>query len=245
MSWLRSPPGWSAVHWSRWWAGGTGKSRLAIEVGRAVDAEFSDGVWFIVGRRERSAAGRRHGGADARDRRGVESSHGRASHRPPRGRRLLFILDNCEHLAGACAELVPPVLSGAPGVRILATSRQPLGLGGEELGAGGTARLPPPEVRREQAMRSAAVQLFIERATAARPSFTFDDEDLGRIVEVVRGLEGIPLAIELAAARASVLTPSQIADRLDDKFRLLRSPVLPWSPDTARWRPRSVGAMSC
>ena len=72
-------------------------------------------------------------------------------------------------------------------------------------------------------MRSAAVQLFIERATAARPGFTFDDEDLGRIVEVVRGLEGIPLAIELAAARASVLTPSQIADRLDDKFRLLRA----------------------
>ena len=72
-------------------------------------------------------------------------------------------------------------------------------------------------------MRSAAVQLFIERATAARPGFTFDDEDLGRIVEVVRGLEGIPLAIELAAARASVLTPSQIADRLDDKFRLPRA----------------------
>ena len=94
----------------------------------------------------------------------------------------------------------------------------------------GPLGLPPPEVRREQAMRSAAVQLFIERATAARPSFTFDDEDLGRIVEVVRGLEGIPLAIELAAARASVLTPSQIADRLDDKFRLRAPPLLPCEP---------------
>ena len=189
-----------------------------------MDAEFSDGVWFIPL-------------ADVSDPRLVADTVGRTlgieggSSRPMaerlidhlRGRRLLFILDNCEHLAGACAELVPPVLSGAPGVRILATSRQPLGLGGEELVPVGPLQLPPPEVRREQAMRSAAVQLFIERATAARPSFTFDDEDLGRIVEVVRGLEGIPLAIELAAARASVLTPSQIADRLDDKFRLLRA----------------------
>jgi predicted ATPase/tetratricopeptide (TPR) repeat protein len=205
-------------------SGGTGKSRLAIEVGRAVDAEFSDGVWFVPL-------------ADVSDPRLVADTVGRTlgieggSSRPMaerlidhlRGRRLLFILDNCEHLAGACAELVPPVLSGAPGVRILATSRQPLGLGGEELVPVGPLRLPPREVRREQAMRSAAVQLFIERATAARPGFTYDDEDLGRIVEVVRDLEGIPLAIELAAARAAVLTPSQIADRLDDRFRLLRA----------------------
>ena len=205
-------------------SGGTGKSRLAIEVGRALDDQFSDGVWFVPL-------------ADVSDPRLVADTVGRTlgieggSSRPMadrlidhlRGRRLLLVLDNCEHLAGACADLVLGILAGAPGVRILATSRQPLGLGGEELVPVGPLRLPPREVRREQAMASAAVQLFLERARAAKPSFNPDDEDLSRIVEVVRGLEGIPLAIELAAARSSVLTPAQMADRLDDRFRLLRA----------------------
>ena len=193
-------------------------------MGRALDDQFSDGVWFVPL-------------ADVSDPRLVADTVGRTlgieggSSRPMadrlidhlRGRRLLLVLDNCEHLAGACADLVLGILAGAPGVRILATSRQPLGLGGEELVPVGPLRLPPREVRREQAMASAAVQLFLERARAAKPSFNPDDEDLSRIVEVVRGLEGIPLAIELAAARSSVLTPAQMADRLDDRFRLLRA----------------------
>ena len=186
--------------------------------------EFSDGVWFVPL-------------ADVSDPRLVADTVGRTlgieggSSRPMadrlidhlRGRRLLLVLDNCEHLAGACADLVPGILAGAPGVRILATSRQPLGLGGEELVPVGPLRLPPREVRREQAMASAAVQLFLERARAAKPSFNPDDEDLSRIVEVVRGLEGIPLAIELAAARASVLTP--VSDRRPPRRQVPPAPL--------------------
>ncbi|MFJ2825543.1 ATP-binding protein [Streptomyces toxytricini] len=123
-------------------------------------------------------------------------------------RRLLIILDNCEHVVGAAAELAELLLTRCPGVRILATSREPLGVPGEALRPVGP--LPPEPAHR----------LFADRAAAVSPGFTPDD-DPGAVAEICTRLDGLPLAIELAAARLRLLTPRQIADRLDDRFRLL------------------------
>ncbi|WP_030225643.1 BTAD domain-containing putative transcriptional regulator [Streptomyces lavendulae] len=123
-------------------------------------------------------------------------------------RSLLLVLDNCEHVIGAAAELAERLLTHCPGVRILATSREPLGVPGEFLRP--VEPLPPPTAHR----------LFADRAASARPGFTPAD-DPAAVAEICARLDGLPLAIELAAARLRLLTPRQIADRLDDRFRLL------------------------
>lgn len=125
------------------------------------------------------------------------------------GERALLVLDNCEHLVDACAELADALLRGCPRLTILATSREALGVSSE------TAWLVPPLARDE------AVQLFVDRARAALPSFNLTDANAPAVAEICRRLDGIPLAIELAAARVRVLSPEQIAARLDDAFRLL------------------------
>ncbi|MFF3860274.1 BTAD domain-containing putative transcriptional regulator [Streptomyces sp. NPDC002209] len=125
-------------------------------------------------------------------------------------RRLLLVLDNCEHVIGAAAELAERLLTHCPGVRILATSREPLGVPGETVRP--VDPLPPDPAHR----------LFAERAAAVRPGFT-PAEDPAAVAEICARLDGLPLAIELAAARLRLLTPRQIADRLDDRFRLLTS----------------------
>jgi predicted ATPase/DNA-binding SARP family transcriptional activator len=127
------------------------------------------------------------------------------------GERVLVVLDNCEHLVRDCAELVDGLLRGCPMVRVLATSREALGVPGE------TAWLVPPMEQDE------AVRLFAERAQSALPSFALTDSNLPAVREICRRLDGIPLAIELAAARVRVLSPDQIAGRLNDAFRLLGS----------------------
>nr|WP_199809274.1 AAA family ATPase [Streptomyces sp. NRRL S-244] len=123
-------------------------------------------------------------------------------------RRLLLVLDNCEHVIGAAAELAERLLTHCPGVRILATSREPLGVPGETVRP--VDPLPPDPAHR----------LFADRAAAVRPGFT-PAEDPAAVAEICARLDGLPLAIELAAARLRLLTPRQIADRLDDRFRLL------------------------
>ncbi|MCX5196468.1 AfsR/SARP family transcriptional regulator [Streptomyces sp. NBC_00249] len=123
-------------------------------------------------------------------------------------RRLLLVLDNCEHVVGAAAALAEHLLTHCPGVRILATSREPLGVPGECLRP--VEPLPPATAHR----------LFADRAATARPGFTPAD-DPAAVAEICARLDGLPLAIELAAARLRLLTPRQIADRLDDRFRLL------------------------
>ncbi|MFF3210769.1 BTAD domain-containing putative transcriptional regulator [Streptomyces sp. NPDC002886] len=123
-------------------------------------------------------------------------------------RRMLLILDNCEHVVDAAARLAEEVLARCPGVRILATSREPLGVPGETLRP--VDPLPDP----------VALRLLDDRGAAARAGFSVDD-DPAAAVEICRRLDGMPLAIELAAARLRLLTPRQIADRLDDRFRLL------------------------
>ncbi|MFH8608371.1 AfsR/SARP family transcriptional regulator [Streptomyces sp. NPDC018029] len=125
-------------------------------------------------------------------------------------RSLLLLLDNCEHVIGAAAELAEALLTHCPGLTILATSREPLGVPGESVRP--VEPLPPDPAHR----------LFTERAMAVRPGFD-PEEDAAAVAEICRRLDGLPLAIELAAARLRLLTPRQIADRLDDRFRLLTS----------------------
>src|SRR5262249_50235441 len=125
-------------------------------------------------------------------------------------RRLLLVLDTCEHLAESCAELVGSLLRAASGLRVLATSRQPPGGPGGHLFPLG----PLPEA-------DAAVTLFVERAHAAAPGFALTEADQDAVERLCRGLDGIPLAIELAAVRTRALPVQQIADLLDDRFALL------------------------
>jgi predicted ATPase/DNA-binding SARP family transcriptional activator len=127
------------------------------------------------------------------------------------GTRALVVLDNCEHLVDACAELADALLRSCPQLTILATSREALGVASE------TAWLVPPLASAE------AMQLFCERARAALPTFALTSANTPAVTEICRRLDGIPLAIELAAARVRVLSPEQIASRLDDAFRLLTS----------------------
>ncbi|MGI9145749.1 MAG: ATP-binding protein, partial [Chloroflexota bacterium] len=130
---------------------------------------------------------------------------------------LLLVFDNCEHVVEACAKLTEAVLQGCPHVRVLATSREPLGIHGEQVWP-----VPPlPLQNSASAAVSEAVQLFMERAAATLPGFALTEENRPSIVEICARLDGIPLAIELAAARVKTLTPLQIAGRLDDRFHLL------------------------
>jgi non-specific serine/threonine protein kinase len=140
---------------------------------------------------------------------------------------LLLVLDNCEHLVSACTALTVAILATCPGVRILVSSRQPLGLAGEvtwrvpSLTVPPLAEPPPQAVPRSAVLDSEAGQLFLERAVAARATFALTDRNAAAVAEICRRLDGIPLAIELAAAWVRVLTAEQIDDRLDDRFRLL------------------------
>ncbi|ONI79016.1 hypothetical protein ALI144C_29165 [Actinosynnema sp. ALI-1.44] len=136
-------------------------------------------------------------------------------------RSELIVLDNCEHLVSAVAHLAETLLASCPRLRILATSREPLTIIGETLVPLGPLDLPEENASAEQAVRSAAVQLFLDRARSVRPGFTVDETNVGSVVAVCRQLDGLPLALELAAARLRSMTVGQVAERLDDRFRLL------------------------
>ncbi|MEU7468182.1 BTAD domain-containing putative transcriptional regulator [Streptomyces sp. NPDC044984] len=209
--------------------GGAGKTRLSQEAAETVRQTLPDGVWLAelapvddpdavpeavltaVGARETVLYG---GGAESM--RAVTERHDDpverlAEHCGPR--RMLLILDNCEHVVEAAAHLVEALLERCPGLTVLATSREPLGVRGELLRP--VEPLPEP----------VALRLLADRGAAARPGFRTDaDADTAAAcAEICRRLDGLPLAIELAAARLRMLTPRQIADRLDDRFRLLTS----------------------
>ncbi|MFC6930005.1 BTAD domain-containing putative transcriptional regulator [Actinomadura yumaensis] len=139
------------------------------------------------------------------------------------GRRLLLVLDNCEHLLDAAARVADRVLAACPGVRILATSREPLGITGESLWPVEPLALPPPAASAAEAARYPAVRLFADRAAAVSPGFEVTDANVAWVVQICRALDGMPLAIELAAARLRAMTPGQVADRLEDRFRLLNA----------------------
>lgn len=202
-------------------AGGSGKTRLAVEVvAREAQSEARQGVWVEL--------------ATVHDAELVEdavlSALGvteRSSTLPAvdqlvhaiGNRPLLLVLDNCEHLVDACAALADRLLRDCAALRVLATSRAVLGVSGE------TAWLVPPlslpEPHDVTAEASESVQLFVERALAVKSTFAMTDENRASVVQICRQLDGLPLALELAAARLRALTTKQIADRLDDRFRLL------------------------
>ncbi|HUR04264.1 MAG TPA: BTAD domain-containing putative transcriptional regulator [Nonomuraea sp.] len=137
------------------------------------------------------------------------------------GRRVLIVLDNCEHLVDAAARLADDLLTGCPGVHVLATSREPIGVPGERLVPIPPLEPPPTGVGATRAAEYPSVRLLLDRATAARPAFALDEGNVAAVVALCRRLDGMPLAIELAAARLRTMTPRQLADRIDDRFRLL------------------------
>ncbi|NNN35998.1 AfsR family transcriptional regulator [Streptomyces sp. S3(2020)] len=209
--------------------GGAGKTRLSQEAAETVRYAARDGVWLaelapvddpdVVPEAVLTAVGARETvlyGAGAEAMRAVNERHADPVERLAEHcgkRRMLLILDNCEHVVDAAARLVEELLARCPQLTVLATSREPLGVPGELLRP--VEPLPEP----------VALRLLADRGASARPGFRVeaDEETAAACAEICRRLDGLPLAIELAAARLRMLTPRQIADRLDDRFRLLTS----------------------
>ena len=137
-------------------------------------------------------------------------------------KQLLLVLDNCEHLLDSVATVVDRVVRACTGVAVLATGREGLGVSGERIVAVGSLGLPDQDASGDVARAADAVQLFVARATDARSDFVLSDENIAAVVQICRRLDGIALAIELAAARVQSMTPTEIATRLADQFQLLR-----------------------
>ena len=197
--------------------GGVGKTRLSLTVAASVAAEFPDGCWFVelAPLADGDEVPRAVAGAM---RTPATTSADLAEYLSDR--RVLLVLDNCEHLLDATTDLVDDIQTSCAGVHVVATSREPLGLDGEAIRRIRSLALPDSSAG-EDARSAAAVRLFVDRAVAADDRFALDDENLEAVVEICRHLDGIPLAIELAAARVRAMTPDEIARRLDERFRLL------------------------
>jgi predicted ATPase/DNA-binding CsgD family transcriptional regulator/class 3 adenylate cyclase len=215
-------------------AGGVGKTRLALEVGAGLADEFPDGVWLI----ELASVG---------DAASVTSAIATTLGILPRGddelidtvadvlsnRRALVLIDNCEHVLAAVSVAVRAVLARSGNVRVLATSREYLWIAGETL-----AEVPPLTI--EGGVASDAVRLFLERACAVRPTFGLQDEQTAAAVtEICHTLDGLPLGIELAAARMAVMSAVEVRDRLAARFRLLKGQ--PTRPQRQQTLLRAVG----
>lgn len=206
-------------------AGGAGKTRLALQSVADALERFGDGAWWVelaaltdpelVGEELVAAIG-------IRPLPGMSAIEASCAHLAER--QALVVLDNCEHLLSACAEAAERLLRGCPRLSVLATSRTPLGVAGETEWRVPSLSLPSPEPAREpiEALgQSDAVRLFIERARKARPNFAVNNENAAGVAEICYALDGLPLAIELAAARVRMLSVEQIAAGLGDRFHLL------------------------
>jgi predicted ATPase/DNA-binding SARP family transcriptional activator len=235
--------------------GGVGKTRLALEVSRRLSDQFPDGLWFVElaaleapdGAPSPHAAGQSPAGeALARVTQLVAGVLGLRDEGPPgvvlghggpsaldrlatvlSGRRVLLVLDNCEHLVEAAAELGKRLLHAAGDVRILATSREPLGIFGERLQTVRPLTFPAATaaagLSATELASYSAIELFVARATATAPDFALDAERAALVAAICQRLDGIPLALELAATRVRSLGVHQLAARLDDRFRVLAS----------------------
>lgn len=210
--------------------GGVGKTRLVAEAARTLAGRFEDGVWWVdltavrdPGRvPEEVAASLAGGGAAVLG--GTQPA--------PRGvheqladtvgdRRMLLVLDNCEHVVDPVAQLTDELFRWCPGLRVLATSREQLAAPGEQVLPLDPLAPPPEDATLGQVLASPAVLLLAERTRALRPSFTVDETNAADVARISRRLDGLPLALELAAARLRALSPREAADRFDDHLQLL------------------------
>ncbi|HYW22734.1 MAG TPA: hypothetical protein VE953_01135, partial [Terriglobales bacterium] len=204
--------------------GGVGKTRLAIRAAGDLGRGFRAGAWLVELGEVRDPAlvpNAAVAALDLRDQAAAAPLELVLAYL--RDVELLLVVDNCEHVLAEAAQLVSEALGRAPGVRILATSREPLSVSGEQVVPVPPLELPPldgagPLARLRQ---NEAVLLFTERAAQASGSFDLTESNRAAVVDLCRRLDGVPLAIELAAVRTRVLTPEQILDRLSDRFGLL------------------------
>jgi len=204
--------------------GGIGKTRLALEaVGRQVAANQASVAWVELAPHADPetlamyvclALGVTVAGGGSPEQALVASL---------READALLVLDNCEHLVHACGELVHLLLTSCPQLRMLCTSREALGVAGERAWLVPALSLPGDDAMPDEALNSESARLFVDRARDLLPAFSLTADNAAGVARVCRRLDGLPLAIELAAARINVLTPTQIAERLDDRFGLLRS----------------------
>jgi len=209
--------------------GGTGKTRLSMQVAADLLDQFPDGVWLVelATIEDTDQVGPAIAAPlQVRDEAGQQLLLTLTNYL--RSKKLMLILDNCEHLIAECARIAETLLRACPGLQILATSREPLGIAGERTWSVPSLSIPESwrdEIRGSQAAERLtqyeAVRLFIDRAIAVRPGFGVTNENAPYVAEICWRLDGIPLAIELAAARIRVLSIDQIASRLNDQFRLL------------------------
>jgi non-specific serine/threonine protein kinase len=206
--------------------GGCGKTRLAIQVATDLLTDLPDGAWLIELAPLTDPALVPHHVAAAI---GVREELGRpiadTLAEAIGAKRMLILLDNCEHVVAACATLASALLQGAPDLRVLATSQEPLGVAGEvvwRIPMLGVPDLAAFGARNRDAIgRYEAVRLFLDRAAAVQPGFVLTEANAVAVANICRRVDGIPLAIELAAARVKVLAPDQILARLEDRFKLL------------------------
>ncbi|PTR30191.1 putative ATPase [Rhodococcus sp. OK519] len=204
--------------------GGVGKTRLALRVAEDVQRDFPDGAWFVELAELHDPGLVPDTVAEVfglHDQAAQPTAHLLVDHLADRN--VLLVLDNCEHLVDAAAKLVDELLRECPSVRVVATSREPLGVGGEAV-----LRVPPlpvPDPDRPPSLealpRYESVTLFEERARAAVPDFAVTEDNRETVVQICHRLDGLPLPIELAAARLRALSPEQILERLSDRYRIL------------------------
>lgn len=207
-------------------AGGGGKTRLAIQTGIELLDAFPDGVWWVELAslsHETQVAWAVAKALGVREQPGEALAQTVVNWLGSAPRKLLLILDNCEHLLDACATLAETLLRACSGLKILATSREPLRISGEQVW--NLPMLAAPDAQNmtltDLLFEYAAVRLFVERARLVKPDFALDGSNARAVVKICERLDGIPLAIELAAARVNLLSPQEIAARLGDRFNLL------------------------
>jgi predicted ATPase/class 3 adenylate cyclase len=198
--------------------GGVGKTRLALAVAAALAAGFADGCWLVelAPVAEGSEVAKTVAAAIGAPMPDLEALVGYLG-----DRRALIVLDNCEHVLGDAAELLEALLVTCPDVHIVVTSREPVGLDGEQVRRVQSLGVPAVDATPGEAAQAAAVRLFTARAAAASDHFEIGDTNVDAVSEICRHLDGIPLAIELAAARVRAMPPAEIAGRLEERFRLL------------------------
>jgi predicted ATPase/DNA-binding CsgD family transcriptional regulator len=202
--------------------GGVGKTRLALRTAAEVRRAFPDGVWFVELAALQDPQLLPHTVANALDLRHVSETPAADLADHLEDKRLLVVLDNCEHLTDACAVLLTKLLAAAPDLRVLATSRHVLGVEGEQI-----LPVPPLSTPTDAAVPAGdashyeSVALLTERARAVDPDFQVTGENRDTVLELCRRLDGLPLAIELAAVWLRVLSPGQVLERLEDRFHLL------------------------